>query len=129
MPTQTTAWLDSITELSNMEDEIMTDSNADRHLFKVLGSLGSDVKHSLSLLERSRQDTTQLRMDMKAETNDIKIEFVKHIDSLRRDHGALTDRVDKLEAFQTKMVAYMTILIPVAIAVGQVLAPVVIKML
>ena len=128
MPTQTTAWLDSITELSIM-DEQMTDSNSDRHLFKVLGALGSDVKHSLSLLERSRQDTTQMRLDLKQEMNDIKAEFTRSLDAANKDHTLLADRVDKLEAFQTKMMAYMTILIPVAIAVGQFLAPIVIGLL
>ena len=114
----TSDWLDSVQEYGLD----MPDSNSDRHLFKVLGSLGSDVKHSLSLLERSRQDTTQLRLDMKSDLNDISMKFGKNIDELN-------DRVDKLESFQTKIVAYMSVLIPIAIVVGQVVAPMIVAAL
>ena len=106
-------------------DDNMPDSNADRHLFKVLGALGSDVKHSLSLLERSRQDNTQLRIDMKQDTNDLKTELIKAMDVLRQDHSALSDRVDKLETFQTKIMAWAAVLIPLALVLGQAIAPIV----
>lgn len=121
----TTAWLDSVQEYGND----MPDSNSDRHLFKVLGSLGSDVKHSLSLLERSRQDTTQLRLDMKGDIHEMRTEFKTSLAKQSADHVQLQERVDKLETFQTKIMAWATILIPAAIIVGQALAPVVLGML
>ena len=121
----TSDWLDSVQEIG----DDMPDSNSDRHLFKVLGSLGSDVKHSLSLLERSRQDTTQLRLDMKGDIHEMRTEFKTSLDKQSADHVQLQERVDKLETFQTKIMAWATILIPAAIIVGQALAPVVLGML
>lgn len=123
MPSHTTAWLDYLTELSTNMTEHSSDSNSDRHLFKVLGALGSDVKHSLSLLERSRQDTTQLRLDIKQDTHDLKAEFKQSIDQISNAHRMLETRVEKIEQWQTRMMAYMTILIPASIMVGQAIAP------
>lgn len=121
----TSDWLDSVEE--NGID--MPDSNSERHLFKVLGSVGSDIKHILSTQERSRSDTAQLRLDMRNDVHEMRAEFKTSLEKQIADHNLLQDRVDKLETFQTKIMAWATILIPAAIIVGQALAPVVLGML
>ena len=121
----TSDWLDSVEENGND----MPDSNSERHLFKVLGSVGSDIKHILSTQERSRADTTQLRLDMRNDVHEMRAEFKTSLEKQIADHNLLQDRVDKLETFQTKIMAWATILIPAAIIVGQALAPVVLGML
>lgn len=125
MPTRTTEWLDSVQEYVEDFGEDMPETNVDRQLFKVLGALGSDVKHVLSIQERSRQDAAQLRMDMRQDTAEVKNELKNAIENMQKAHAALDKRVSAIEAWQTKMMAYMTILIPVAITVGNYVLPII----
>lgn len=121
----TTTWLDSFQSLG----DDMPDSNSDRHLFKVLGSLGSDVKHTLSLIERSRDDTAQLKADLKSDMVEVRADFKALTAKMAVDYEHISMRVDKLETFQTKVIAWAMIIIPAAIVVGQALAPAVLALL
>ena len=118
MTTLTSLWLDSIQELREGLDDMpdTSDSNSDRHLFKVLGGLGSDVKHIIASQERSRQDTNTLRMEVQQEMNNLNSKIEKELSDL-------TGRVSKLETFNTKMLTVVGLVVPTAIFGGQLLGP------
>lgn len=111
----TTAWLDSVQEQGEMMPDT-SDSNSDRHLFKVLGGLGSDVKHILATQERGRQDVQQLRIEVQQEMHSLNTRIDKEL-------ADLNGRVSKLETFNTKMLTIVGLVLPVAIFLGQLLAP------
>ncbi len=115
----TSAWLDSIQELSGVTEDMPDtggDSNSDRHLFKVLGGLGSDVKHILASQERSRQDTNTLRMEVQQEMNEVRARIDKEMSDL-------SVRVSRLETFNTKILAVVGFVLPAVIFGGQLVAP------
>ena len=76
-----------------------TDLNDQRAVFKLLGELSADVKHILTALVRSERETEQLREEVRNETASIK------------------ERLDKVERFNTRVITYASIAVPIAMAV------------
>lgn len=74
---------------------------SDNEVFRLLGVLSADVKHILAGLERSRQDVDELRKDVDKSTQQ------------------LGDRLTKVEKFNTRVLAYASLVVPVLIAVVQ----------
>ncbi|WFG40845.1 hypothetical protein ParaKuw1_00012 [Paracoccus phage ParKuw1] len=82
-----------------MDRENLTNDQA--AVFALLGELRADVKHILAGLESNRRETARLRDEMQDETE------------------KLNQRLTKVERFNTKVIAYASIALPVAITVLQ----------
>lgn len=70
-------------------------------VFALLGELRADVKHILAGLERNKEDMKELRSEMEQDTKQ------------------LNERLSKVEKFNTKVIAYASVLIPVLMIVLQ----------
>lgn len=70
-------------------------------VFALLGELRADVKHILAGLERNKEDMKELRSEMEQDTQ------------------KLNDRLTKVEKFNTKVIAYASVLLPVLMIVLQ----------
>lgn len=71
--------------------------NEQRAVFTLLGELSADVKHILSALDRNQRETEKLRT-----------EFREEIDEMN-------DRLTKLEKFNVRVLAYVSIALPVIV--------------
>lgn len=82
-----------------MDRENLTHDQA--AVFTLLGELRADVKHILAGLERNKEDMKELRSEMEQDTKQ------------------LNDRLSKVEKFNTKVIAYASVLLPVLMIVLQ----------
>jgi len=76
-----------------MDRENLT--NDQTAVFALLGELRSDVKHILSGLHQSKEEMKDLRYDIEQDTKQ------------------LNDRLSKVEKFNTKVIAYSSVSLPV----------------
>ena len=76
-----------------MDREDLT--NGQTAVFALLGELRSDVKHILSGLHQSKEEMKDLRYDIEQDTKQ------------------LNDRLSKVEKFNTKVIAYSSVSLPV----------------
>ena len=82
-----------------MDRENLTNDQA--AVFALLGELRADVKHILSGLQQSKQEIKDLRADIEQDTQ------------------RLNARLTKVEKFNTKVIAYATVALPVLMIVLQ----------
>lgn len=82
-----------------MDRENLTHDQAT--VFALLGELRADVKHILAGLERNKEDMKELRSEMEQDTKQ------------------LNERLSKVEKFNTKVIAYASVLLPVLMIVLQ----------
>lgn len=82
-----------------MDRENLTNDQA--AVFALLGELRADVKHILSGLHRSKEEMKDLRADIEQDTKQ------------------LNDRLSKVEKFNTKVIAYASVALPVLMIVLQ----------
>jgi len=82
-----------------MDRENLT--NDQTAVFALLGELRSDVKHILSGLHQSKEEMKDLRYDIEQDTKQ------------------LNDRLSKVEKFNTKVIAYSSVSLPVLMIVLQ----------
>ena len=82
-----------------MDRENLTNEQA--AVFALLGELRADVKHILSGLQQSKQEIKDLRADIEQDTQ------------------RLNARLTKVEKFNTKVIAYATVALPVLMIVLQ----------
>jgi len=71
------------------------DLNDRRAVFTLMGELSADVKHILSALDRNQRETEKLRTDFRNETDEI------------------TDRLTKVEKFNTRVITYASVALPI----------------
>lgn len=64
-------------------------------VFALLGELGADVKHILFALDRNQRETEKLRAEFRRETDELK------------------DRINKVEKFNVRVLAYASIALPI----------------
>lgn len=79
----------------------MSELNERTAVFTLLGELRADVKHILAGLERSRADMEQMREDFQQDMKDV------------------NDRLAKVERFNARMIAYASVVVPVALILLQ----------
>lgn len=82
-----------------MDRENLTNDQAS--VFALLGELRADVKHILSGLQQSKQEMKDLREDIEQDTQ------------------RLNYRLTKVEKFNTKVIAYASVALPVLMIVLQ----------
>ena len=85
-------------KLDSVERDMTNDQAA---VFTLLGELRADVKHILSGLRQSKEEMKDLRAEIEQDTQQ------------------LNDRLSKVEKFNTKVIAYASVLLPVLMIVLQ----------
>lgn len=66
-------------------------------LYRLLGELGADMKHVIRALETNRTETRTLRTELLEETD------------------SLNQRLSKVETFNTRVLAYATVVVAVGV--------------
>lgn len=81
-------------------------------LFQLLGSLSADMKHVLRSLETNRVDTARLREEVYLEVTNLR-------EDMHLANDNITSRLSKVERFNTRVLAYASVALPVLLAVVQ----------
>ena len=85
-------------------------------LYRVLGEVSADIKHLVTSTNTIREDQRVLRDDMKSEMRELRKETQSDISEIKL-------RLDAVERFNIKVLAYASVAAPVILAAVNWLLP------